>query len=261
MVEVDTPLDIHHAYDRQKGVRFGEALKKARALGQDSYGASAGFQRIMPRPPKASGSSSAAGAAGAEENEAETEEAANAKALAEQEKLDKYVRDFDDANDKGHVLNKTTWAGHFTSQESWKPNYFVGTFRGNQVHMTRLDGRVLLQPTQPHLDAVEHMEIASRHREAAEAKDILPTVNKAPEELTTADLFRQAAQEPWNRYKWIDRTSEAAQEVREKTLYVQDTSKLATYEWESTQEYMDRLLPTGAGTSRKSRKAKHEVQW
>jgi DNA-directed RNA polymerase-3 subunit RPC5 len=258
MFEVDVPINVHQNYDRQKGVRYGEALKQVRALGQTSYGASAGFQRAMPRPTKRPGASSAAEGPSTEENEAENEEAAKAKALAEQEKLDSFVENFDDANEKGHVLNTQTWSGQLVGREEWKPNYYVGAFRGNEVHMTPLTGIVRLEPENKHLDAIDHLDIVSRHREATDAKDVLPTVNKAPDEMTTADRFQEAAQEPFNKYRWIDRTSLAALARRKEVLYLKDVEKAVTHEWESTESYVDRLLPTGAGMGRKGRHKKKE---
>lgn len=251
-IEVDLPINIHHEYDRQKGVKFGEALRKSKALGQESYGPSAGFELKMPRPTKRPGASSAAEGTSAEEADAENEEAAKAKELAEQEKQEGYVNNFEDANEKGHVMNTQTWSGQLISREAYKPNYFVVAFRDNEAHFTPLTGQVLLQADNKHLDALHHLEVASRHKEA-DAKEVMPTAAKAESEMSPVDHLKQAANEEWYHLRWNDRKSEAALAVRQRQLYVQDVSKAKNIEWESTEAYVDRLLPTGAGMGRKSR--------
>jgi DNA-directed RNA polymerase-3 subunit RPC5 len=251
-IEVDLPIDIHHEYDRQKGVKFGEALRKSKDLGQESYGPSAGFELKMPRPTKRPGASAAAEGQSTEEADAENEEAAKAKDLAEQEKQEGYVQNFEDANEKGHVMNTQTWSGQLVSREAHKPNYYVVTFRDKEAHFTPLTGQVLLQPDNKHLDALHHLEVASRHKEA-DAKEVMPTVAKAESEMTPVDHLKQAAKEEFWRLRWNDRKSEAALAVKERQLFVHDTSKAKSIEWENTEAYVDRLLPTGAGMSRKSR--------
>jgi DNA-directed RNA polymerase-3 subunit RPC5 len=237
--EVDMPLDIEKNYDRQKGVRYGEALRKTKNFGQDGYGPAAGFMKAMPKPTKRPGAS--------DDDEHEPDEAAPPVPLIDDDNVDEWVHNFQDANEKGHVLNKITWGGQMVSQESWKPNYMIGAFRGNELHLSPLKGQVMLQPEMHHQDAMDHLEAASRRREITETKDVVPEIKKPADELTLEEKLKGNAAEPWTKYKWIDCESDAALEYREKRLYLEDAKNAPVVEFESPEEYVNRFLPVVVG--------------
>lgn len=115
-VEVDVPMDIHKHFSRTAGVKWGEALRKTKSFGQKAYGISSGFERVMPRPARGG---AAAGANGTP-----------APATVEDEdNLDEWVTNFEDANEKGHVLNTQTFGGQIAKEDGKGPRYMLGTFK------------------------------------------------------------------------------------------------------------------------------------
>jgi len=114
-VEVDVPMDIRKNYSRTAGVKWGEALRKTKGFGQKAYGISSGFERMMPRPARA-------GAAGANGTPAPV-------ATEDDDNLEEWITHFEDANEKGHVLNTQTFGGQIAKEDGKGPSYMLGTFR------------------------------------------------------------------------------------------------------------------------------------
>ena len=120
IVEVDIPVEVHANYDRQKGVQYGEAMRKSRLL-QDgsSYGLGGGLG-VGPRPmlkndrhaPPPDGPSH-----------------------------EKLLENFSDANNKGHVMNKITLGGHIHPVKNGDPIYVAATFKEGE-YMTASQGRL-----------------------------------------------------------------------------------------------------------------------
>lgn len=243
-VEVDIPLNIHNNYDRLKGIKFGEALRKTKGFGQTAYGAAAGFERAMPRSTKRPGAAAAEDADGEEEEEADQAPPP----IVADENLDEYLNNFDDANEKGHVLNTVTWGGQIVGRDSWKPNYCIGVFRGQELHLTPIAGIIQLRPEFHHLDAVSHLEAASKRKEATNAKDILPPTKKSTtDEPTCADLLKGAANEKWVKLRWVPSDDIAAYEWRNKRLFLPDASNAKQIPMEPPEDYYNRILPVRVG--------------
>lgn len=237
-IEVDVPMDVHQNYDRQKGVRFGEALRKTKGFGQTTYGPAAGFQHAMPRSTKRPGATSA--------DDADADDAQPAASLAMDEDLDEYVTNFDDANEKGHVLNTVTWGGRLIPDEDWKPAYMIGAFHGKELHLTQLDGIIQLRPELHHVDAISHLDAASRRREATDAKSVLPTVQKSEEDGIKA-ILGEAASEQWVKLSWNHSETGAAYDGFNRRLFLEDTENAPVIQWEKVAEYVQRVLPMRVG--------------
>jgi len=107
MVELDVPIDYKHNYDRQKGIKWGGAMKKSdHARGVGAHGLPAGF-----------------GIGGAQsKGKGQT-------ADAEREEIEKKLRDFDGAVEQGEALAKQTLGGQIARREEHSPQYMIGTFR------------------------------------------------------------------------------------------------------------------------------------
>ena len=118
-VEVDVPIDIHHNYNRPAGVRWGEALRKTKGFGQRAYGIASGFERTMPRATNRTGAGEGAPAAPA--------------AAEDDDNFEDYVTNFEDANEKGHVLNVQTFGGQIPKDDGKGPSYMLGTFRDGRL--------------------------------------------------------------------------------------------------------------------------------
>lgn len=135
LVEVDIPVDIHGNYDKEKGLDYGSVLRKGRLAGNDSsYGlpgglgigsGSLGKSRMAKRP------------ANRPQNSIERDE------ISEKGEADNMIPDgpthqklldnFDDANNKGHVLNKITLGGRAIPFRNGDPVYMVATFTDGKL--------------------------------------------------------------------------------------------------------------------------------
>ena len=127
LVEVDIPVDIHVNFNQTKGVEYGEAMRKSRFLQEGgSYTLSGGLGigpkgnlrrdlRVGPQWPPFEGPSP-----------------------------EKLLENFDDANNKGHVMNKITLGGQIYPFKSGDPIYMAATFtKGEQVRTDPRSPQVL----------------------------------------------------------------------------------------------------------------------
>ena len=113
LIEVDIPMDVHTNFDKGKGVIYGEAMRRSRVLQEGgSYGMAGGFGiGSKPRP------------TASDRQQSTIEEPTHESLLAS----------FDDANNKGHVMNKITLGGQIVPfKEGNDPNYFIGVFKGSE---------------------------------------------------------------------------------------------------------------------------------
>ena len=107
LVEIDIPLNIHQSFDKEKGIEYGQALRDSRVLQQGgSYGL-AGGMGIGSRPIKDSKSAN----------------------KPEGPSMEKLLENIDDANNKGHVMNKITLGGLIEPVKEGDPIYMVATFK------------------------------------------------------------------------------------------------------------------------------------
>lgn len=111
LVEVEIPVNIHVNYDKERGVEYGEAMRKSRLLqegGSYSLGGGLGIG------PKAISKS---------------DRRAPAPEGPSHEKL---LENFDDANNKGHVMNKITLGGQIYPFKNGDPIYMAATFKDGE---------------------------------------------------------------------------------------------------------------------------------
>lgn len=108
MVEVDIPVNVHANYDKEKGVQWGEAMRNSRVLKEGgTYGLAGGL--------------GIGGATKKDEDEMEEDAIPH----------DVLLANFEDANNKGHVLNKQTLGGQIVEPKDGDPIYMLGTFVGS----------------------------------------------------------------------------------------------------------------------------------
>ena len=111
VVEVDIPLNIHVNFDKAKGIEYGEAMRASRHLQQGgSYGLAGGLgvgpklsAKDVRRAPMPEGPSK-----------------------------EKLLENFEDANNKGHVMNKLTLGGRIIPFNDGNPIYMYVTFKGGK---------------------------------------------------------------------------------------------------------------------------------
>ena len=113
VVEVDIPLNIHVNFDKAKGIEYGEAMRASRHLQQGgSYGLAGGLgvgpklsAKDIRRAPMPEGPSK-----------------------------EKLFENFEDANNKGHVMNKVTLGGRIVPFKDGNPIYVYVTFKGGKQY-------------------------------------------------------------------------------------------------------------------------------
>ena len=108
IVEVDVPVGTRDNYDKEKGVVYGQAMRKGRLLQEGGSYSLGGGLGIGPKP-------ASRGDHGA--------------SALEGPSLEKLLENFDDANNKGHVLNKSTLGGQIYPLKNGDPIYMVATFK------------------------------------------------------------------------------------------------------------------------------------
>ncbi|KAF2873367.1 Sin-like protein conserved region-domain-containing protein [Massariosphaeria phaeospora] len=253
-IEIDAPLNIRQNYNRQKGVEWGEAIRKTKGFGQKAYGIAAGFERAMPRLTNRPGASGGV-------------PAAPVNAAADDDNHDEYVANFEDANEKGHVLNTQTYGGQILQHDGKGPTYMVGTFLDNQLHLTHCDGIVQMRTQFHHLDATAQLEAANRRREKesqegakpAEPKAFLPTMKKigdTPPELMQSFL-KDSNKEKWSKLGYIDENSDEAYQSYTDRLFLDDTSTAPKLRSTTTNAHvLDVLKPPSRVKSPRSGKKK-----
>lgn len=213
-IEVEVPLNVKNHFDKYKGIKFGEALRKAKEDGQSSFGVAAGFDK-MPAPPRVAGGT------------AQIDDFSD-------HAFDHLLQKFEDANDKGHVMNKQTLGGQVSKREPGDPMYMLGAFRGKELHLTKLSGVFQMRPQFHHLDAITHLEQSNRRREAAEgakppeARAVHVTVKAADqhdsEAASTKKFLQVAKEDAWVDLRYHDEDAPEAYAAYHNKLFVDESS-------------------------------------
>jgi hypothetical protein len=111
VVEVDVPMMVHSNFDKEKGIQYGQAMRKSRVLQEgSSYGLTGGLR---------------AGASGARLRPSNQEQTL----ASEDPSHEVLLHNFEDANNKGHVMNKLTLGGRIVPWEDGDPIYMLGVFK------------------------------------------------------------------------------------------------------------------------------------
>lgn len=112
LVEVDVPINVHSNYDRERGLEYGDALRKSRMseTGSSFYGLSGGLRADVGRPGKTGEDHS----------------------MPEGPSRERLLEHFDDANNKGHVMNKITLGGRIIAFKEGDPIYMIATLDGGE---------------------------------------------------------------------------------------------------------------------------------
>jgi DNA-directed RNA polymerase-3 subunit RPC5 len=239
LLELDVPVDAFRNYDREKGIKWGEAVRKSDQLkgGDDgSLGLAGGFgigggQSTRPR-----------SARQGTEDEGITQEA--------------LMRDFAASVAQGRVLRKQTLGGQTMPKDSTTPQYMIGAFRDRklspwiqemlearltfgrclvELHLTPVNQVVQLRPQFHHIDAQTELERRqSREPTAARGADpraihmtVKPTVEGEEETTDTMAIrIRAVQEESWQKFKCVDEDSIDAWELFNDSLFVEGKDAL-----------------------------------
>ena len=117
LVEVDIPLSVHANFDRHKGINFGAAMRKSQTLQEGgSYGLSGGLKTAVGLGP---------GPRGQPRNN-------DQESALEDVSQDMLLDNFEEANQKGHIMNKIILGGQIVPWKDGDPIYMIGVFRGSE---------------------------------------------------------------------------------------------------------------------------------
>jgi hypothetical protein len=120
VVEVDVPMMVHSNFDKEKGIQYGQAMRKSRVLQEgSSYGLTGGLR---------------AGASGARLRPSNQEQTL----ASEDPSHEVLLHNFEDANNKGHVMNKLTLGGRIVPWEDGDPIYMLGVFKRSKQNVSLL---------------------------------------------------------------------------------------------------------------------------
>lgn len=115
LVEVDIPMNIHANFDKVKAIEYGEAMRSSRVLQQGgSYGLAGGLG-VGTKP--------------------WTKDSRRATVL-EGPSQEKLLGNFEDADNKGHVMNKITLGGLIVPFKDGDPIYMTATFKGGELNVS-----------------------------------------------------------------------------------------------------------------------------
>ncbi|KAF8853732.1 hypothetical protein BDZ45DRAFT_677462 [Acephala macrosclerotiorum] len=205
MVEIDVPMDVRHNYDKDKGVKWGGAMKKSKA----NHGLPGGFGI----------GGSIASARGKQKNMSEVDE--------EQQRI---LDDFEFAVKSEQVLVKQTLGGQTVPNEENTPQYMIGTFQKDQLHLTPVDNIVQMRPQFHHIDAQSEADRVGRRAEAGpgratEARAVHMIVKNAMDgEEESSDTMAQristAQAEQWKSHRFVDEMEDEAWKAYEENLFV-----------------------------------------
>lgn len=191
-IEMDIQMNSSANFNKYQGLVWGDAMRKSQAAGSATFGAAAGFAATGAAKGRGRGAGDANG-----------------------EDIESNLYRFNDAVNRNVVHQKQTLGGQIIHDETGNPNYMLGAFRGNELHLTRLDGLVQMRPQFHHVDAVTHQETAARRSEAAEDRKPAQALALAQtykdnrniedlEELRAKNLLLLAQEEKWTRFNYFD---------------------------------------------------------
>lgn len=242
-LEMDIDMSTHTNFNKRQGLVWGEAMRKAQASGVSTFGAAAGFGPGTVR-------SARPGRGGEGENS-----------------LDENLNRFKNAVDKNYVFHKQTLGGQILREEDGAPNYMLGSFRGKELHLTRVDGIVQMRPQFHHVDAVTHVEKGGTAREAEDArpppqarglvqsyKDNRDTED--PSAAKAKNLMQLALEEPWTKIQYHDEDEIESYDAYHTKLFVQDAGNAAKLKSSmSNEEYLDAIsAPRNDPSGRRKKK-------
>ncbi|KAH8808853.1 Sin-like protein conserved region-domain-containing protein [Xylogone sp. PMI_703] len=212
MVEMEVPIDAWRNYDREKGIRWGESMRRSQMVkGGGSYGLPGGFGIGGAQP------------TGRGRGRVEVDD------VALQERL---LEDYAGAVQREQVLTRQTLGGQMVAADATTPRYMIGAFRNDQLHLVPVDNIVQMRPQFHHLDAQAEQDRLSRPRDPnatnarpSEARAIHMTVKSTVDgEDDTMDnmatRISNTQAESWKRLRFIDENSAEAWEVFHEHLFI-----------------------------------------
>ncbi len=234
LLELDVPVNVFSNYDRAKGAHWGEVLRKSTLMKSNTGTGGTGGSHGL-----AGGFGIGGVAPGPGRGRAKDEDL-----VAAQMEI---LEDFNDGITKGRVLNKQTLGGQTLPKDETSPNYYLGAFKGDQLHLSPVNEIVQMRPQFHHIDADTEMQRLAKPRAeqapraATGVHMTVKTLGEGAEVETMAERIRKAQEEKWRKMKYNDDESGVAWETFEE-LFVQDTDAVPMLASGITDEvYLDKI--------------------
>ncbi|KAE8311810.1 hypothetical protein BDV41DRAFT_315564 [Aspergillus transmontanensis] len=189
LVEVDVPINTRMNYDVNKGLKYGDALKKSRSSQEGgAFGMAGGF----------SGGSLAGG------NKVKMEAGGDVEMGGMGN------------GDSASLLRVQTLGGRIKIPEEGDPVYMLAAFRGNNLHLSPVSAVVQVHPHLHHLDALDEIPAKGKGKKkdddeggGNEARAIDIKVKAAEDDQASQlagnlDLLKKMQEEKWGSYDWVD---------------------------------------------------------
>ncbi|KAI5308997.1 hypothetical protein KEM55_004330 [Ascosphaera atra] len=245
LVEVDIPLNTRLNYDEQKGLRYGNALRKSNVMNAGgSFGMTGGFITGG-----AAASSSGSGVNGKGKG-ASTKEII----MGDDEEIDGY--ESNDDRRAGVLLTTQTLGGRLMPPAEGEPVYMLGAFKDNELHLSPLAGVVQLRPQLHHLDALDDLSLqkkaASKGKGGDDAEPEARAIDMRVKSTNTEraetggqsnnELLKKIQEERWERFVWVDENDEESWDHYEEYMFNPSPETLASLESKiSSEDYIDEM--------------------
>lgn len=222
-MEVDVALNTQQNFNKYMGLKWGDATRASHELhnATGTFGPAAGLAAAKPR-------SMVRGTPLKDKGDRELD-------------FEHSLAHFADAERDSKVHSTQTLGGqilrHDGPTEEGKPYYFVGAFKQDQLHLTRVAGTVQMRPHFHHLDAEEQRAriTASRAQQDAagpEPEGIARTVrqkqlmteDKNTVEYKLKESLRKAKEEKWITMDYVDEDAQYAFDAFEAKLKIRDVT-------------------------------------
>lgn len=265
-IELDVNLNTAHNFNKYRGLMWGDAVRTGKEVQNDSatYGLASGF---------------------AAQRRRHTQQARLADQADREFEIQNDLNTFYDAEKQDKVLHKQTLGGqiviHDSTTEEGKPSYFVGAFRGSELHLSKVTGTAQMRPQFHHLDAEDQRSRLAKSKEVASenptstanAPEVARVVHQSYKSGTTnpkgeleqrSHAMRRSLQisheEPWVRMEFVDEDDTDAFDLWHERMFIKDTSEeggCATLKSDMADEdYLDAMSASGRGSpTRKRRRA------
>ncbi|KAK2812939.1 hypothetical protein FQN50_000960 [Emmonsiellopsis sp. PD_5] len=262
LVEVDVPINTSVNYDERKGLRYGNALRRSRVVGEGgTMGFAGGFNAGATAGGGRKGGVGAGVGGGGEDEEigGGSERGRGGGRAGEFFGGDEQsMMDYEDEK-AGVVMTKQTLGGRIKEAVEGDPVYMLGAFRENELHLAPLSAVVQLRPQLHHLDAFDEVAVQKKAlskgkremeeeggaaRAAPEARAIDMKVKSAETEGGTVtgnnELLKKMQDEKWEKYAWIDETDQDSWDKYEEYMFNQSPEEPLQLESAiSSDDYID----------------------
>ncbi|QIW99370.1 hypothetical protein AMS68_004888 [Peltaster fructicola] len=242
-LEMDIDMHTDYNFNRYQSLKWGDAVQTGKTLQNSTatYGPASGFAVPRVRQPSR----------GLLKDKVEREN-----------EIFNGLTDFSSATHEGKALSSQTLGGKIIRQESTsdmaQPAYFVGAFRGNALHLSKVHGTVQMRPQFHHVDAEEQRNRVAASRVAAtEAdasrpapparalqqsyKDLNDDKDKDAPERKLRKMLQNAEEEEWASLQYVDEQEDLAFDTFNRCMFVPtETAKPLKSEL-TAEKYLDQV--------------------